>query len=614
MNYNCIVLICIVYIHTVTCLNLPACYVKRAPVPRENVKVKWQRNEETGKNKKAYYYNCDEGEIRIPENARKRAFTYNTLSASLEKDEYCPPEQIFSRLNDIRQDQNFEEIKAVYLDIYRWFAFRKKEFLVNELFHKIRNVVKTKHFFFGRVYSRSLRRLFKFANCYQDQKDISLATYYVTWKEGMLDVSEQHLRFAINGRFIGVPEPSLLDRIIALTKEHGTLKVLNSIFNDVKYTKYKMDLDTKVYNIKVLNSTASLCLYRWLKSARRVHTIIQIHDITRLPFKDVDSLTAIKKKTLEDLDEYGMRMVRSVSNAFEHIYKVMQRLEEIPERTNPINELNIGYEERELSRDELFTIHLLAKIELFGAHRDLEQLLRGLFEMVQFLSEKIDEYANDVNRSGFIRYFKQTVCAPYLKTVMTAMAYDHTALLRMKAIHDEMSTKDGSESYAVFLSKNALNRFMWYGMDKFCSLFNYKGTFQEEAEDVLAIITNDGHKYLYRNSDRQIIASTDALTMDLWNLNIGHSLTGPLKCQLVISLDSINIEQTINELIQTAKKDVLESFGAPLEFDRIVNFYFKRYAGINPIQEFHPELLKSGEPGRLIMHPIHKFMCIAVDE
>lgn len=99
MNYNCIVLICIVYIHTVTCLNLPACYVKRAPVPRENVKVKWQRNEETGKNKKAYYYNCDEGEIRIPENARKRAFTYNTLSASLEKDEYCPPEQIFSRLN-----------------------------------------------------------------------------------------------------------------------------------------------------------------------------------------------------------------------------------------------------------------------------------------------------------------------------------------------------------------------------------------------------------------------------------------------------------------------------------------------------------------------------------
>lgn len=614
MNNTYIVLIYLSYLSSVVCLRLPRCYIHGAPEQRDGIQVRWQTNKRTGKPERAYYYVSDEGEVRIPQFSRKRAFTYNTLVAAQKHGQYTPPDILLERLKEVNRSHNFAYVKAIFLDIYRWFSFRKQEFLKDELFHKIRHVVRKKHFFFGRVYSRVLRRLFKFSNCYEDQQNLSLLDFFVAWDTGGLDKHLYSLEHIMNGHFNAVPEPWVFDRILSLYEHVDSMEVLQSIFQGVHYSQHKFAKDSRSCLLKLLNSTAARSLYGFMKRAKRVHTVLQIHELTRVKFQEVDELDAIKKGFSETLDEYAMRMGNIVTRAFEHVFKLLQMIEKVDEERESFDENGIGFERNALNRDEMLSINLMAKMRLYEEHRDVELVVRGAFEIVQFLKEKLEQYSNVGKRTAFISHFKSSVLLPYMTVLMRATTHAYDTLVKMKAMHDEIGKDDIVGKYDVFLSANTLKRFQWLGMDKFCSLFDYKKPFHKIMDKTYAILTNDEHKYLYDHSNRSIVASTDVKTMDLWNLGRREFLGGPLNCQLVVTLTSVEMEECLPETIKRVKEALLKDLGVPLEFDRVVNLYFQRNAGVVPIQEFHPGLLESGGNGTIVAHPIHKFMCMVLDE
>ncbi|GIX64660.1 coatomer delta subunit, putative [Babesia caballi] len=600
--------------------------LKRAPLATGEVRVKWHGNKRTGKDVKAYYYVCDDGVVRIPQFARKRAFMCNILRAATSRPQYCEPTEILQRLKvsawsgaeimalqNIAAKQDFEEVRSLFLDIYRWFAFRKNAFVAHELFEDIRDEVRAKHFFFGRVYSRVLRTCFKFSRCHHDHRPFSLVNYYVKWDSGDLPVEQQRIG-AVMRRTGGETARVLMDRIAALVELHDREAVLNTVFSGVSSYRRNMYLDTRVSNLKVLSSAAAVCLHRWLTTTDHTWTVALIHQVSRVEFPGCSAPGDVAKRIEETMEEYGLRMSRSVSSVFEQVYKLLQRLKE-GERPERVAEArSIGYESTLVCREELFAINLLAKLWLFDKHRDVEFLLRGLFDLVAFLSERVAKAGAAIGGSEFIASFEQTVCVPYLCAVMKAVSYEHGAVLRMKAILDGLDTGGNTGNHALYLSNAALSHLMSFGMSRFCSLFNYSAPHRVDADDVFAILTRGEHTYIYRQSDGQIVASTDRETMDLWNVGNRGGLSGPMACQLVIRSYATAIDESLENVIKRAKAAVAENVGVPLEFSSVVNFHLPRYASVEPIREFHPKLFETSCSKELVEHPIHKFLTMVVDK
>lgn len=149
------------------------------------------------------------------------------------------------------------------------------------------------------------------------------------------------------------------------------------------------------------------------------------------------------------------------------------------------------------------------------------------------------------------------------------------------------------------------------GMRRFCSMLNYNAPSYNQSNDVFAILTRGNHYYLYRNSDGQIVASNDQLTMDLWNIGKRSYLNGPVQCQLVIRSYAANLEEDFRQMVKKAKDSLSAKVGVRLEFDRIVNLHLPRYVDVTPSRIFDPNI-SQGHSG-LVEHPIHKFMSIVVD-
>ncbi|GBE61745.1 coatomer delta [Babesia ovata] len=552
-----------------------------------------------------------DGEVRIPQVARRRAFTCNILKAATAKPAYADPADILHRLEVIAANQDFGEVKSLFLDIFRWFAFKKNDFIKHELFQHIRRRFMESHFFFGRVYSRVLRRHFKFSRCYPDQKHLSLANHYVRWINGGIPLEEQCMTFLISRSGLRV-HPLLIDRIAAIVNTHDNVDVLNAIFKDFEGGSNDLMLDTRIADRHPINSEAALWLYRWLDTTDDARTTALLERITRSQLYDANDSECEDLKLVERMRYCSEKVVSCVPGVFEQIYKLFQRLRCLQEHEKDVGERRALTGNLTLSRDELFSINMLYKLKQFESHRDVGQLLRGLFSMIKYLNSKVAEQSSTSESSEFISYFKQHVCVPYLRSVMRAAAYDRSSLLRMKGVVDLLETGAKWRKYTPYCSGSMLRSLMYYGMNNFCSMFNYNKSPPNKANDTFAILSSGDHYYLYRNSDDRIVASNDNLTMDLWNVGKRSHFNGPVQCHLVIRSYNVSFEDDIQRIVEQAKNNVSAKIGVNLEFDHIVNLHLPRYVDVTPIRAFDPNLLQESNSG-LIEHPIHKFISIVVD-
>ncbi|CDR95041.1 coatamer delta subunit containing protein,putative [Babesia bigemina] len=591
-----------------TGLRLRKCYIERPHLPGRNVEIRWKDRQGTNKPHKEYYYVCQDGEVRIPQVARKRAFTCNLLKAATAKAGYADPADILNRLEAIAEHQDFETVKSLFLDIFRWFAFKKIEFINHPHFTSIRKRFLETHFFFGRVYSRVLKSHFKFSRCYPDLSHLSLANRYVRWMNGGIPLEEQCITFLINKSCVRA-HPLLIDRIAALVNLHDSVDALNAIFTDVRGNSNDLILSTRIANRHPVNSEAALWLHRWLDAAQDARTTRQLQTITKLQIYDSDDLEGDYVQSGDRTGHAPDAPVSCVPAAFEQIYKLFQRLDCLQGNKKDEHKTPMLNGNATLSRDELFSINMLCKLKQFEAQRDVGDLLHGLFSMIRYLNTKVNEGPSMHERSDFILAFKHHVCVPYLRCVMRASTYALSSLLRMKGVLDLLESGKKRHRYAPYCSESTLRSFMYYGMNRFCSMFNYTGTPRNKANDIFGILTKDSYYYLYRDSDDKIVASNNAPAMDLWNIGKRSHLSGPLQCQLVIRSYKVCIEDDIQQMIEKAKANLSAKIGVELEFDNIVNLHFPRYVNVTPMRAFDPTLLQERNSG-LIEHPIHRFISI----